>query len=243
MTYQKVEDLTELALREYTPSQFREKGVYTHLLSAITLELQKVEDTLWAMYKERSLSTAIGVQLDHIGGLLQVIRLQDESDDDYRIRIYAQIFMRRADTTADTIMSAIEAVYGISDSSLWEHYSGHMTGGIVVCVASNKTIPNATKILKDISATTIGSVSILEDQRGGLSWTPVEVVADEVYLVDEDENIFITNGVQNITVTTKTGSTLTNLVGSLNDGSDLYGFFAEVSQIRMGQNTIEGNVK
>lgn len=243
MSYQKIEDLTEVAVREYTPSQFREKVVYTELLSAITLELQKVEDTLWSMYKERSLNTAIGVQLDHIGELLQVIRQQGESDSDYRIRIYAQIFIRRADTTADTIMSAIEAVYGVNDSNLWEHYSGHMTGGIVISVVSGKTITNATKILKDISATTIGSVSILEDQRGGLAWTPVEVVSDEVYLVDEDENIFITNGVQNITVTTKTGSTLTNLVGSLNDGGDLYGFFAEVSQIRMGQNTIEGNIK
>ncbi|WNA13699.1 putative baseplate protein [Erwinia phage FIfi106] len=281
MAYEKIESLTTKALDDYTPSQFKEKNVYSQVLSAVTTELQKVEDTLWDMYKKKGLNTAEGIQLDYIGALLNVPRQVGLSDEAYRLVIYSQILIRRADTTADSIMKAMQAVHSVDTSQLWEHYSGVMTGGIVVKVVTNDPVDDAARILNNISAATIGSAVILRDENNGLAWTPVEIQSDELFLTDEDENRFITNGAQNITVTTKSGSTEENLIGSLadegmkqynlavevendskivtgdfivrkntTDGTlkieqpaalgGIYGYFAEVSQLRSGQLKIEG---
>lgn len=229
MAYQQITDLSSTAVDEYTPSQFKEKNVYIQLLTAITTELQKVEDTLWDMYKKRGLSTAEGTQLDTIGKLLDVSRTEGDSDDIYRLEIYAHILIRRADTTADSIMQAMQAVYGVETSRLWEHYSGCMTGGLAMKVVTTESVKGAARILNNIAAATIGSAIILRDENNGLSWTPVEVVTNELYLTDEDSNKFITEGAQNITVTTKSGDTEENLIGSLADsGVKQYDLSVEV---------------
>jgi hypothetical protein len=66
------------------------------LVRAFMGPVQELEDTLWAMYTERFVSTAVGAQLDLIGRIVGQERLGYD-DDGYRRLVRARIAANRSD--------------------------------------------------------------------------------------------------------------------------------------------------
>lgn len=217
MAYTPITNLYEVAQDELTPSQFREKYIYQSILQALTQEVQSLEDLFSQMYSLRSLPRAVGLQLDNLGANMGVARRLNQSDTEYRTAIYAEIFMRRSDGSADYIMNALRSIYDASYSKIFEHNTP-MTGGVVAVVNQVQKQASAVTIMKKMAPAAIQSVTILRDPTPeGYAWTPVEVDASTSALVTQDNDWFITDGGLGIIVQTGAGQTVKNQIGSLGD--------------------------
>lgn len=60
------------------------------LLTAMLGGMQPLEDALADLISKRKISTAEGIQLDHIGTILNLRRITGQSDDDYRAELYGR---------------------------------------------------------------------------------------------------------------------------------------------------------
>lgn len=217
MAYSPIENLYEIAQDQWTPSQFRDKHIYQSLLGAMTEQVQELEDLFKDMYNLRSLPRATGVQLDNVGTNMGVARRLNQDDDEYRTAIYAEIFMRRSDGSADYIMKSLGSIYGSSHNKIFEHNTP-MTGGVVAVVNQTAKKSSAVSIMKRMAPAAIQSVTILRDPTElGYAWTPVEVQAGTSALVTENQDWIITDGGLGIIVQTGTGQTQKNLIGSMGD--------------------------
>lgn len=217
MAYTPITNLYEIAQDDWTPSQFRDKFIYQSLLEALTNEVQSLEDLLSDMYSLRSLTKAVGVQLDNVGANMGVTRRLNQSDDDYRTAIYSEIFMRRSDGSADYIMNALRSIYSAAYTKIFEHNTP-MTGGVVVVVNQQNQVTSAVPILKRMAPAAIQSVVILRDPTPtGVAWTPVEVEAGVNALITENQDWFITDGGLGIVVQSGSGQAAKNAIGSMGD--------------------------
>lgn len=84
------EDGTALLL-----SQFRDKPRLEAALCALLAGVQDLDDAAWSLLTERWLATAVGVQLDRIGLILDYPR-QGWYDETYRVLLGAQILTLRS---------------------------------------------------------------------------------------------------------------------------------------------------
>lgn len=217
MAYSPIENLYEIAQDQWTPSQFRDKHIYQSLLSAMTEQVQELEDLFKDMYNLRSLPRATGVQLDNVGANMGVTRRLNQGDDEYRTAIYAEIFMRRSDGSADYIMRSLGSIYSSTNNKIFEHNTP-MTGGVVAVVNQPVKKTSAVSIMKRMAPAAIQSVTILRDPTElGYAWTPVEVESGTSALVTENKDWIITDGGLGIIVQTGTGQTQKNLIGSMGD--------------------------
>lgn len=279
MAYTPVTNLYQIAQDEWTPTQFKDKHIYQSILKALTDEVQGLEDTMSEMFYFRNLNDAVGVQLDNLGANLGVTRRLGQDDEEYRTAIFAEIFMRRSNGSANYIMSSMMSIYKSPTSQIFEHNT-EMTGGVVVVVNQVNKIASAVPILKKMAPVAIQSVVVLRDPTPqGYAWVPVEVEAATSKLVTSNNEWFITDGGLGVVVQTGSGSVVKNSIGSFGDpgfnvtnlgltttkgtppdklgvlakgGNNLltvqketdvgglFGIMAEVSQLRMGQSTIEG---
>ncbi len=280
MAYSHVDNLYEIAQDQWTPSQFRTKFIYQSILEALTAEVQSLEDLMQEMYSLRSLPRASGVQLDNVGANMGVERRLNQTDEEYRTDIYAEIFMRRSDGSADYIMNALRSIYDAAYVRLFEHNTP-MTGGVVVVVNQVEKRKSAVSIFKRMAPAAIQSVTILRDPTPeGYAWTPVEVDSETNALVTHNQDWIITDGGLGLVVQAGSGQLLKNQIGSMGDpgfqttnlgidypktsGDDrlgllargssdrllsvmketpvggVFGIMAEVSQLRQGKTTIEG---
>lgn len=71
-------------------STFKEKATFQGVIEALAEDNQEFEDSLWILFEEMALSTAVGARLDIIGQTLAVLRL-GRSDTIYRTRLQAAI--------------------------------------------------------------------------------------------------------------------------------------------------------
>ncbi len=217
MAYTYNDDVYGVALDVWTPTQFRDKVVYQALLKAMTAEVQKLEDLAKQMYSERSINTAVGAQLDNVGANMGVDRMLGWTDAQYRTAIYAEIFMRRSDGSANYIMGALKSLYQSPTAMIFEHNTA-MTGGVVVKVNQPAYVESAISVLKKMSPATIQSVVILRDVTPkGYAWTPAEVTASTSALVTQNNDWFITNGGLGIVVQSGSGSAVKNMIGTLGE--------------------------
>ena len=217
MAYTPITNLYEVAQDELTPSQFREKYIYQSILQALTEEVQTLEDLFSQMYSLRSLPRAFGQQLDNVGANMGVTRRLNQSDTEYRTAIYAEIFMRRSDGSADYIINALKSIYDASYTKIFEHNTP-MTGGVVAVVNQVNKQASAVTIMKKMAPAAIQSVTILRDPTPqGYAWTPVEVDSSTSALVTQDNDWFITEGGLGIIVQTGAGQTVKNQIGSMGD--------------------------
>ncbi len=217
MAYSPIDNLYEIAQDQWTPSQFRDKHIYQSLLAAMTEQVQQLEDLFSDMYSLRSLPRATGVQLDNVGTNMGVARRLNQDDDEYRTAIYAEIFMRRSDGSADYVMRSLGSIYGSTNNKIFEHNTP-MTGGVVAVVNQSVKKTSAVSIMKRMAPAAIQSVTILRDPTElGYAWTPVEVDSGTSALVTEDSDWIITDGGLGIIVQTGSGQAQKNLIGSMGD--------------------------
>lgn len=90
-------------------SQFRDKPRLEAIICALTDGVQDLDDVVWQMLTERWLSTAIGVQLDGIGQILDLPRA-GWGDETYRVLLGAQVLVLRSKGTWSDVFAILEAI-------------------------------------------------------------------------------------------------------------------------------------
>ena len=92
----------------------------SQLIGTLALTLAEVDEALVAVANGMSRNRAIGVQLDDLGSLLGIPRLDGESDDEYRVR-YGRLTMRNARDSTAAILAAVLGVDGVTDALIREN--------------------------------------------------------------------------------------------------------------------------
>ncbi len=87
------------------------------LLRALLGPVQELEDTLWAMYTERFVSTAVGAQLDLIGRIVGQERL-GYADESYRRLVRARVAANRSDGTVADLVTITQLVVDNEDADV-----------------------------------------------------------------------------------------------------------------------------
>lgn len=103
-------DMVKAALARL-PTQFQSKPRIAAIVSSIVAPLQTVRNTLQAIYLQRVLANATGVQLDLLGKLVALARA-GLSDDDYRVRISVKILVDRSNGTMPSIIKIARTFVG-----------------------------------------------------------------------------------------------------------------------------------
>lgn len=94
---------------EQVLSQFFKSAKLQAVLEAFTDEVQQLENTWFDMFASRTLSTAVGAQLDQYGKLVGQDRL-GFSDSDYRGLIEARIQANVSEGTPEQIIAVLFAI-------------------------------------------------------------------------------------------------------------------------------------
>ncbi len=91
--------------------QYRDKPNIVALVTALITPFQSLEEALWALLTQRSVTTAVGAQLDVLGKLVKQPRAGLD-DDDYRRYIRARIATNRSDGLVEDLIKVAGLVIG-----------------------------------------------------------------------------------------------------------------------------------
>jgi len=109
-------------------SQFRgekRNGELTNLqkvIKALVRSLQEAEDVNYELKTQRWLSVALGQQLNELGIILGLLRLDGESDSDYRERLQFQIFINTSNGTPEDVIKTLKFLTNASKIGYFEIY-------------------------------------------------------------------------------------------------------------------------
>lgn len=110
MSIAQITDHTARALA-ILPSQFSDATKLRALLTALTAQVQLLDDDTWACIEDRMLDTAEGVQLDQYGRVLGQPR-DGLADEDYRALLGIRILANRSNGQADVILRVVAGLLG-----------------------------------------------------------------------------------------------------------------------------------
>ncbi len=92
--------------------QYKGKPKIEGVIEAITKPIQDIEEVLKQLNFERSIDTAIGVQLDKVARIVGAKREMGQSDDDFRFAIKSKIVMNLNQGTPEEIIAAAKIFIG-----------------------------------------------------------------------------------------------------------------------------------
>jgi len=93
--------------------QYKRKPRMENFLSAFTEQLQELEAVFYALFTQRDLANAVGIQLDRLGTIVKEER-QDRTDDAYRRMIGVRILINKSSGRVEDIYKIIRAALGPS---------------------------------------------------------------------------------------------------------------------------------
>ena len=153
------------------------------LVGTLALTLTEVDEALVAVGNGMSRSRALGVQLDDLGSLLGIPRLEGETDDEYRAR-YGRVTARNARGSTEAILAAVLEVEGVADALVRENSTteavteqGKTIGAHSICLVvdggTDEAVAAAIARTKPAGTGTSGDTSVDVAHSGG--WTiPIE---------------------------------------------------------------------
>ena len=149
------------------------------LVGTLALTLTEADEALVAVGNGMSRSRALGVQLDDLGSLLGIPRLEGETDDEYRAR-YGRLVARNARGSAEAILAAVLSVEGVTDALIRENATaaevteqGKTIGAHSICLVvdggTDEAVAAAIARSKPVGTGTIGETSVDVPHAGGWS--------------------------------------------------------------------------
>lgn len=109
------------------------------LLRDLISPVQDIEDTLWQLFIERTIYTAVGAQLDVIGRILGFPR-NTPDDDIYRVYLLGQIKALRSQGTIDDLISLVQTL--VSGTTGQVHLEEYFPAAVVIYVDSVVVTPD-----------------------------------------------------------------------------------------------------
>lgn len=101
--------------------QFKNKPSIEGMLRSYLLSVNDLEDLYFQLLDERSVYTAVGVQLDLVGALVNEPR-KGKSDDDYRLAILLRIGLNNSEGTPNDTLSILANASQATSVKIWEHF-------------------------------------------------------------------------------------------------------------------------
>lgn len=149
------------------PQQFRGKTNVEALLSALVGPGQDLEDALYALLTERDVDTAVGQQLDDLGGIVGEAR-QGRNDDDYRRFVRARISVNKSKGTALDVLTVASLVldYSFDEATFILARSG------IAAVVLRMTDVSISRELADLLAERFLRYTVAAGVRGVLRFSP-----------------------------------------------------------------------
>ena len=149
------------------------------LVGTLALTLTEADEALVAVGNGMSRSRALGVQLDDLGSLLGIPRLEGETDDEYRAR-YGRLVARNARGSAEAILAAVLSVEGVTDALIRENSTaaevteqGKTIGAHSICLVidggTDEAVAAAIARSKPVGTGTNGETSVDVPHAGGWS--------------------------------------------------------------------------
>ena len=105
--------------------QYKDKPVIKALIESFVEQVQFIEDALTDLNDNRSINTAIGVQLDRLGDILGIDR-NGLSDEDYRARLKIKIVQNISNGEPDRLINVYSFLLGATQVQFQEHYPASM---------------------------------------------------------------------------------------------------------------------
>ena len=93
--------------------QYKDKPQVIAKLSGLYGMIQAVENAAFTLYTDRSVDTAVGVQLDDLGKIVGE-RRQGAADPEYRLRVKGRIVCNRSNGTVENVISVFRALLSTS---------------------------------------------------------------------------------------------------------------------------------
>jgi hypothetical protein len=110
-------------------TQFRDSPKLNALLEAVVTEVQLGENVIFEVIAERLIAVAEGVNLDIIGRIVGLERLDVSDDDEYRELLLVQIRANNSDCGADDIIFIASELTGVpvryTQTTATGYYSAH----------------------------------------------------------------------------------------------------------------------
>ena len=149
------------------------------LVGTLALTLTEADEALVAVGNGMSRSRALGVQLDDLGSLLGIPRLEGEADDEYRAR-YGRLVARNARGSAEAILAAVLSVEGVTDALIRENATaaevteqGKTIGAHSICLVvdggTDEAVAAAISRSKPVGTGTSGETRVDVPHDGGWS--------------------------------------------------------------------------
>ena len=180
----------------------------SQLIGTLALTLAEVDEAVVAVANGMARSRALGVQLDDLGSLLGIPRLDGESDDEYRVR-YGRLTMRNARDSTEAILAAVLSVDGVTDALIRENAAdaavtvqGKPIGAHSICVVvgggTDADVAASVARSKPAGTGTSGETSIDVAHPGGwavpIAFSRVNAVPVRVKMVLTLESNFPSDG-------------------------------------------------
>lgn len=147
--------------------QYKNKPKFAALINSLNRQIQELENAFYQLLTERSIDTAIGVQLDILGKIVGE-RRGGALDADYRLRIRARIRANLSSGTVEDIYAVFRALLGMATPPAVFKWADAFPAGFVFTIVSPVIMAAQVPIF----------VRFLRDSKGGgigahFGWQPV----------------------------------------------------------------------
>ncbi len=136
--------------------QYKESSKFNALIESIILPIQEIENQIDAVYKQRSINTAEGLQLNGIGSIVGESRL-DRTDSLYRAAILAQIEINTSGGQPESIINAVRQILKPIVIDYVDIYPAYFQ----LFIQTNNFISNLPSIFRSLSPTGVGNGILL----------------------------------------------------------------------------------
>ena len=107
-------------------TQFKDKPKLAAFITALINQVSDLENVFFQLIDDRTLDTAVGVQLDGFGLIVGENR-EGRSDDEYRIAIRARIILNLGHGTPEDLIALLSAVSDGKNVHLEEYFPAALT--------------------------------------------------------------------------------------------------------------------